>query len=57
MHEAFVKEGITYHNISTSSTFGNALKMTRRYLRTMKEEQNQENKETAEENNKQEADK
>ena len=57
LHEAFLKEGITYHNISTASTFVNALKMTRRYLRTMKEEQNQENKETAEENNKQEADK
>lgn len=57
LHEAFLKEGITYHNISTASTFANALKMTRRYLRTMKEEQNQENKETAEENNKQEADK
>ena len=40
LHEAFLKEGITYHNISTASTFANALKMTRRYLRTMKEEQN-----------------
>lgn len=32
LHDAFLKEGIDYHTISTASTFENALKMTRRYL-------------------------
>lgn len=33
LHDAFLKEGIDYHTISTASTFENALKMTRRYLK------------------------
>lgn len=33
LHDAFLKEGIDYHTISTASTFTNALKMTRRYLK------------------------
>lgn len=36
LHEAFLREGITNHNISIASTFENALKMTRRFLRTQK---------------------
>lgn len=35
LHEAFLKEGINYHTISTASTFDNALKMARRYLKNM----------------------
>lgn len=35
LHQAFLDEGIDYHTISTSSTFDNALKMARRYLRNM----------------------
>ena len=35
LHDAFTKEGIDNHVISTASTFENALKMTRRYLQTM----------------------
>ena len=35
LHQAFLEEGIDYHTISTSSTFDNALKMARRYLRNM----------------------
>lgn len=33
--DAFNKEGIDIHNISTASTFENALKMTKRYLKTL----------------------
>ena len=33
LHEAFLKEDIDYHTISTATTFDNALKMARRYLR------------------------
>ncbi len=33
LHEAFLEEGIDYHTISTASTFDNALKMARRYLK------------------------
>ena len=35
LHQAFLEEGIDYHTISTSSTFDNALKMARRYLKNM----------------------
>ena len=35
LHEAFLKEDIDYHTISTASTFDNALKMARRYLKNM----------------------
>lgn len=35
LHEAFLEEGIDYHTISTASTFDNALKMARRYLKNM----------------------
>ena len=35
LHEAFLKEGINYHTISTASTFDNALKIARRYLKNM----------------------
>ena len=38
LHEAFLQEGITNHNISTASTFENALKMTKRYLREMRKD-------------------
>lgn len=34
LHDAFLKEGIDNHTISTASNFENALKMTRRYLRS-----------------------
>ena len=37
LHEAFLREGISGHNISTASTFENAIKMTKRYLREMRE--------------------
>ena len=33
LHNAFEKEGVDFHTVSTASTFQNALKMTRRYLR------------------------
>lgn len=35
LHQAFLDEGIDYHTISTASTFENALKMTRRYLKAL----------------------
>lgn len=38
LHDAFLKEGIDYHTISTASTFENALKMTKRYLKTLDKE-------------------
>lgn len=34
LHSTFLKEGIDYHTISIASNFENALKMTRRYLKT-----------------------
>ena len=37
LHNAFLKEGIDFHTISTATTFQNALKMTRRYLKTKEE--------------------
>lgn len=37
LHDAFLKEGLDSHMISTASTFENALKMTRRYLKTCDE--------------------
>ncbi|MCQ2740952.1 MAG: SulP family inorganic anion transporter [Alphaproteobacteria bacterium] len=37
LHEAFLKEKIDYHTISTASTFDNALKMARRYLKNMED--------------------
>ena len=33
LHDAFLKEGIDYHTISTASTFENALKMARRFVK------------------------
>lgn len=33
LHSTFLKEGIDYHTISIASSFENALKMTRRYLK------------------------
>ncbi len=39
LHQAFEEEGIDYHTISTSSTFDNALKMARRYLKNMDDEE------------------
>lgn len=38
LHDAFAKEGIDYHTISTASTFENALKMTKRYLKGLNQE-------------------
>ncbi len=38
LHEAFLQENITWHNISIASNFENALKMTRRYLRDMRKD-------------------
>ncbi len=38
LHDAFAKEGIDYHTISTASTFENALKMTKRYLKGLEQE-------------------
>lgn len=35
LHDAFLKEGIDYHTISTASTFENALKIARRWLKNM----------------------
>lgn len=34
LHSTFLKEGIDYHTISIASNFENALKMTRRYLKS-----------------------
>lgn len=45
LHDAFLKEGINYHTISTASTFENALKMARRYLKGGKEQNTPETKE------------
>ncbi len=45
LHNAFLKEGLDFHTVSTASTFQNALKMTRRYLKTQEEKQRSENKE------------
>jgi SulP family sulfate permease len=42
LHEAFLREGFNYHTISTASTFDNALKMARRYLRNMDEAEGKE---------------
>lgn len=39
LHQAFLEEGINSRTISVASTFENALKMTRRYLRTLNEKQ------------------
>lgn len=43
LHDAFLKEGIDNHTISIASSFENALKITRRYLR-MKEKTGQSDK-------------
>ena len=48
LHDAFSKEGIDIHGISVASTFENALKMTRRYLKTKDESENENKKESAE---------
>lgn len=42
LHEALNQDGITHENISTASTFENALKMARRYLKKL-EDNNSEN--------------
>jgi len=39
LHQAFLEEGIDYHTISAASTFENALKMARRYLKGLNEKQ------------------
>lgn len=39
LHNAFLKEGIDFHTISTASSFQNALKMTRRYLKTKEQDE------------------
>ena len=39
LHQAFLEEGIDYHTISVASTFENALKMARRYLKTLDEKE------------------
>lgn len=39
LHQAFLEEGINSRTISVASTFENALKMTRRYLKTLNEKQ------------------
>lgn len=39
LHQAFWEEGINSRTISVASTFENALKMTRRYLKTLNEKQ------------------
>ena len=39
LHQAFLEEGINSRKISVASTFENALKMTRRYLKTLNEKQ------------------
>ena len=44
LHNAFLKEGLDFHTISTASTFQNALKMTRRYLKAKEEKQQSESK-------------
>lgn len=41
LHEAFLQNGLTWHDISTASTFENALKITRRYLRMKKRQEEQ----------------
>lgn len=39
LYQAFLEEGINSRTISVASTFENALKMTRRYLKTLNEKQ------------------
>ena len=39
LHQAFLEEGIDYHTISAASTFENALKMARRYLKGLNDKQ------------------
>lgn len=39
LHQAFLEEGINSRTISVASTFENALKITRRYLKTLNEKQ------------------
>lgn len=41
LHEAFLQNGLTWHDISTATTFENALKITRRYLRMKKRQEAQ----------------
>jgi len=36
LHEAFLQNNLNWHNIAIASTFENALKITRRYLRMKK---------------------
>lgn len=39
LHQIFAEEGIGYHTISAASTFENALKIARRYLKELNEKQ------------------
>ena len=41
LHVAFLQHGLTWHDISSASTFENALKITRRYLRMKKRQEEQ----------------
>jgi len=42
LHEAFLQNNLNWHNIAIASTFENALKITRRYLRMKKHHDRQE---------------
>lgn len=42
LHEAFLQNNLTWHNIAIASTFENALKITRRYLRMRKYQEKRE---------------
>lgn len=39
LHEAFLQNNLTWHDVSTATTFENALKITRRYLRMKKRQE------------------
>lgn len=41
LHNAFLEEGIDFHTISTASTFQNALKMAKRYLKNKEKQEAQ----------------
>lgn len=40
LHEAFLQNGLNWHDVSTATNFENALKITRRYLRMKKRQDN-----------------
>ena len=50
LHNAFLKEGIDFHTISIASSFQNALKITRRYLKNKEQEEKLPAAEKTEEN-------